>query len=276
MARIALVAGASSGLGRAVAERLAADGFVTYAGARSFAAGVQVPEGCVPLALDVTDEVSVTAAVSAVLAKEGRIDVLVHCAAFLTLGACEEASIDEQRRVLETNYLGVVRMVQAVLPVMRAQGAGRIALFSSLNGLMAIPFQGAYVASKHAIEGFAEALRLEVRRFGVSVTVVNPGDCRGGSSAYRGHADVAEQPDSPYRPYYKAATEKIYQDESGGLAPGRVAAAVSRALTKRHAPLRVVVAKMEQRLAMWLHDLLPGRLFVRIIETYYAPKEKTI
>ncbi|MCL1965330.1 MAG: SDR family oxidoreductase [Firmicutes bacterium] len=276
MAQVALIAGASSGLGRAVAEKLAADGFIVYAGARSFASGKAAPEGCVPLVLDVTDHASVEAAVSFVLEREGRVDALVNCAARLTLGACEETSVEEFRQVMETNYVGLVRMTQAVLPAMRAQGAGRIVQFSSLNGLFGIPFQGAYIASKHAVEGFSDALALEVRRFGITVTVVSPGDCRGGSDVYRGHAAAAtREKKSVYHFYYKAATEKIHRDETNGLAPEKVAAAVSKALRARHAPSRVVVAGFDQKIAVWLHDVLPGRLFRRVIEAYYAPKEFT-
>lgn len=274
MARVALVAGASSGLGRAVAARLAVDGFVTYAGARSFAAGATAPEGCIPIALDVTDGASVQAAVSRVAAETGGPDVLVNCAAFLTLGSCEETSIDELRAVMETNFLGMARMTRAVLPGMRARGGGRIVQFTSLNGLFGIPFQGAYSASKHAIEGFADALAMEVRPFGVSVTVVAPGDCRSGGAAYRKKAAAAQAEGSAYRRHYRAVVEKIDRDEAHGLDPEKVARAVSGALRKRRPPARIVVAKPDQRLAMWLHDLLPGRLFRWILGLYYAqPKE---
>ncbi len=272
MARVALVAGASSGLGRAVAERLARDGFTVFAGARSFGReGANPPEGCTPIALDVTDAQSVSACVDTVLAKTGRIDALVQCAAFLTLGSCEETSVDELRAVMETNYLGMARTVQAVLPAMRAQGGGHIVLFSSLNGRFAVPFQGAYTASKHAIEGFGEALAMEASRFGVSVTLVEPGDCRSGSDAYRTHAAGSQGSASVYRPYYEAATRKIHRDETGGMPPEKVARAVSRALTRRRAPARVVVARIDQRLALLAHTLLPGNLFFRLIRWYYAP-----
>ena len=269
MARVALVAGASSGLGRAVARSLAAGGFRTYAGARSFASGKQPPEGCVPVALDVTDEKSCRNAVAFVLSREGRIDVLVNCAAFLTLGACEETSPKELSAVLETNLLGSVRMIQAVLPAMRRQGGGRIVQFSSLNGLFAIPFQSAYVASKHALEGFCEALALETRPFGIRVTLMEPGDCKSGSDAYRKKSLASQDGDSPYREAYQAAVEKIRRDEQGGLDPERVAKAVLGVLMKKRPPARRAVARLDQRLAMWLHDLLPGNLFYAIIRSYY-------
>lgn len=270
--RVALVAGASSGLGRAVAGRLAEDGYRTYAGARSFAvpSAAQAPEGCMPIGMDVTDDASVQGAVAGVIAAEGRLDVLVNCAAILTLGACEDTSDAELRAVLETNLLGMARVTRAVLPHMRRAQGGRIIQLSSLNGRFAIPFQGAYAASKHAVEGWSEALALEVRRFGIQVTLVEPGDCHSGSQAYRRHAEAAQKSGSVYASAYACATRKIQHDEASGMDPDRVARAVARALKRRRPPARVVVARPDQRLALWLHGLLPGRWFGRIIAGYYA------
>lgn len=272
--RVALVAGASSGLGAAVAQRLSKEGFVTYAAARSYRAGKAPPPGCLPIPLDVTDDASVDNAIARLLSEQGRVDVLVNCAAFFVLGACEDLSAEELRAVLETNFLGMARLTRAVLPAMRAQSTGHIIQFSSLNGLFGIPFQGAYAASKHAIEGWSEALAMEVRPHGIQVTLVEPGDCKSGSAAYRQTARAAEKPESPYRAALWAATQRIHHDENNGLAPEKVAHAVARALAKRRAPARVVVARLDQRLAMWLHDLLPGRLFFRILLAYYAPRRQ--
>jgi NAD(P)-dependent dehydrogenase (short-subunit alcohol dehydrogenase family) len=275
MARVVLVVGASSGLGRAVARKLALCGDRVYAGARTFAEKPEaVPEGCLPVALDVTDPASVQAAVAGLLQAEGRIDALVNCAAVLSLGACEETDDATLRRVLETNFIGMARTTRAVLPIMRRQGGGRVVQFSSINGLLAVPFQGAYTAAKHALEGWNEALALETGRFGVKITLVEPGDCRGGSAAYRGHVEAS---DSPYGAAYRAAVAAIERDEAGGLSPEMVAKAVARLLDRRHPPLRLRVARIDQRLAVWLHDLLPGRLFGRILARYYGahkpPKE---
>lgn len=275
MAEVALVVGASSGLGRAVARRLAAQGYETYACARSFAAGqgeTRSPEGCVPVALDVTQDASVRSAVDFVAARAGRIDVLVNCAAFLTLGSCEDTTPEELEAVVGTNLIGMARVTRAVLPQMRRQKSGRIVQFSSLNGRFAIPFQGAYAASKHAIEGYSESLAMEVRGFGIGVTLVEPGDCRSGSDAYRRQAEAALSDSSPYRVPYMAATGKIHKDEANGMDPDRVARAVAKALERRHPPARVVVARIDQRLALWLHKLLPGRWFYGIIARYYAPR----
>lgn len=265
-ARIALVAGASSGLGRAVAEALAADGHTVYAAARSFARGKEPPAGCRALALDVTDGQSVRDAAAEIMAREGRIDVLVCCAATFTMAPIEELPPETLADMMNVNLLGDARCVQAVLPQMRKQGGGHVVLFSSLNGLFSIPFQGAYSATKHAVEAYAEALSQESRRFGIRVTVVEPGDCRGGSQQYR-LTHIAEG--SPYTEAFRAGTQKIHHDESHGLPPQRVGRAVARAVAKKRPPARLVVASLEQRFGAWLHTLLPRKLFNRIMEAYY-------
>ena len=264
--KIALVAGASSGLGRAVAEALAADGHTVYAGARSFAKGKEPPAGCRGLALDVTDEGSVQSAVSCIVQAQGRLDVLVCCAATFTMAPLEELPPETLANMMQVNLIGAARCVQAALPQMRAQGSGRIILFSSLNGLFSIPFQGAYSATKHAIEAYAEALSQETRRFGIHVTVVEPGDCSGGSQQYR-LTHIA--PNSPYTEAFRAGTQKIHHDESHGLPPMRVGKAVARAASKKRPPARLVVASLEQRSGAWLHKFLPRKLFNRVIESYY-------
>ena len=261
-----LVAGASSGLGRAVAEALARDGHTVYAGARSFAAGQEAPAGCRALALDVTEETSVRAAVEAVLKEQGRIDALVSCAATFTMAPLEELPPETLENMLRVNLIGMSRCVQAVLPSMRRQGGGHIVLFSSLNGLFSIPFQGAYCVTKHGVEAYGEALSQEARRFGIRVTVVEPGDCRGGSQRYR-LTHIEEN--SPYGEAFRAGTQKIHHDESHGLPPERVGRAVARAVGKKRPPARLVVASLEQRFGAWLHILLPRGLFNRIMEAYY-------
>ena len=155
------VTGASSGLGLHTAAALKEDGWCVIAGARSFEDGEQ--DGIYRLKLDVTDEESILRFCE----KAQEIappDALVQCAGMLVLGSCEETAAEEFRRVIDTNYLGMVRVNKAVLPLMRARGAGKIVLFSSINGLMGIPFQSAYTASKHAIEGYAECLAIKIAR----------------------------------------------------------------------------------------------------------------
>lgn len=264
--KIVLVVGASSGLGSAAAQCLAADGYIVYAAARSFANGAEPPTGCRALALDVSAADSVHAAVDTVLREQGRVDALVCCAASFTMSPMEELPIDILADMMNVNFLGMARCVQAVMPAMRAQKSGHIVLFSSLNGLFSIPFQGAYSATKHAVEAYGEALAQETQGMGIHVTVVEPGDCRGGSQKYR---SVYLNENSPYAAAFEHGTAKIHHDETNGLPPERVGHAVAKAVGKKNPPARLVVASLDQRSAIWMHKLLPRKLFNRIIAAYY-------
>lgn len=173
---VALVTGASSGIGKDIARRLLAEGYTVYAGARRVERMVDLAgAGATVFALDVTQDASMVAAVAAVMAGSGRIDVLVNAAGYGQYGALEDVPIAEGRRQMETNLIGLARLTQLCLPVMRAQGRGRILNISSIGGKLAMPLGGWYHASKFALEGFSDALRNEVRQFGIDVVVIEPG-----------------------------------------------------------------------------------------------------
>ena len=265
------ITGASSGLGLHTAQAIARRFARVAAGARSFSdAGKHIP-GCLCLPLDVTDEDSIRAFSDAALAAFGPPDILVNCAGILVLGACESYEMDELRRVMETNFFGQAAMIARVLPLMREKGGGRIVNFSSINGLLGIPFEGAYTASKHAIEGYSECLAMEVKPFGVEVMVVEPGDHKSGAAAYRRHSRGIT-PDSPYQEAFRRGTGVIAHDEANGADPDRLGEKVARALTKKRLPRRLRVARGDQHLAVILHDLLPAGLFERIIGSYYRKR----
>lgn len=266
------VIGASSGLGLATAEAFAADGWLVVSGARSFgaAAAVDAPPGGVRrIGLDVTDEASRNAFAQAALAISPRVDALVYSAALLVLGACEHTAWAEYARVMETNFLGLTAMVSLALPHMRVQGGGRVILFSSINGLLGIPFQGAYTASKHAIEGYAECLAMETAPFGVQVCLVEPGDHRGGSQHTRLHT-ASPAGDDPYAAACQTACAIIHRDETNGLLPAKLGRKVVRNANRRHMRFRLRVAKPDQRLAVLLHAVLPARLNFGILRDYYG------
>ena len=263
------VTGDYSGLGYYTAKALRRAGYAVAAGARSFAGREGEGEEGWRLPLDVKDEASCDAFCRAAREKYGEPWALVNAAGVLTLGACEEYAVDELRDVMETNFLGGVRMTQRVLPAMRAAGDGRIVNFSSINGLLGIPFQGAYVASKHAIEGFSECLAAEVRPFGVSVMLVEPGDHRGGSQRCRRHAAGNETQGSPYEAMYRRTIAAIARDEGHGSDPEALGEKVIRALSKKRMSFRLRAASLDQRGAVVMHDVLPARLFERIISSYY-------
>ena len=267
MAQVVWITGASSGLGLHTAQALARNGFTVVAGARSFGKGKTV-EGCHCLPLDVTSRESIDAFAAEALKAYGPPDILVNCAGMLILGACESYTLDELRQVMETNFFSQAAMISKVLPYMREKGKGRIVNFSSINGLLGIPFEGAYTASKHAIEGYSECLSYEVKPFGIEIMLVEPGDHRSGSSAYRRHSQGMTDA-SPYRKAFEAGTAQIAHDEANGSDPDRLGEKIAKALKKQRLPRRLRVAMADQHLAVILHDLLPAPLFDRIIGDYY-------
>lgn len=176
MTRIALVTGASSGIGEATAQALAADGFTVYAGARRVDRMQPLTEhGIVPISLDVTEEASMMSVIEQIRAEAAPIDVLVNNAGYGSYGSVEDVSMDEARRQIEVNLFGLARMTQLVLPDMRAAGDGYIVNISSVGGTFGEPLGAWYHASKYAVEGFTDSLALEVAPFGVKAVTVQPG-----------------------------------------------------------------------------------------------------
>ena len=265
---IVWVTGASSGLGRYTAEAIRDLGHTVVAGARSFNGGEL--EGIRCLRLDVTDMESIRRFADCAFQEYGRVDAVVHCAAILNLASCEETGADQYSRVMDTDFLGMVRVNEIALPGMRQQGQGRIIMFSSINGLLGVPFQSAYTAAKHAVEGYAECLDMETRAFGIQVCLIEPGDHRGGS----GRTRLRHEPetDSPYRGDFERTTSRIAHDEAHGSDPEKLGRKVAHLLEKRHMPLRKRVASADQHLAVFLHDMLPGRLSENILRMYYMGK----
>ena len=228
--------------------------------------------------LDVTSDESVAAAIGIVLAVEGRIDVVVNNAGFGVAGAVEWTTIDEAREQFETNFFGTMRVCRAVLPVMRQQGSGRILNVSSIAGQIGIPFQALYSASKFAVEGFTEALRMEVAAFGIQVVLVEPGDFRTGFTAARrmvqgavgqgfslaeAHgnpvgqgfslAEAQGNPEGlPYAERQAKALAVMEHDETHGATPEVVGRLVYRIMTSRSPGVRYAVGPVSETLALIL------------------------
>jgi NAD(P)-dependent dehydrogenase (short-subunit alcohol dehydrogenase family) len=174
--KVALVTGASAGMGKDFCLRLIEEGYIVYGAARRIAAMADiVSAGGFALGMDVTDEASMVAGVDHILREHGRIDVLVNNAGYGAYGSIEDVPISEARRQVEVNLFGLARMTQLVLPTMRAQQAGRIVNISSVGGKCYSPLGGWYHATKHAVEGFSDCLRYETRAFGIQVVVIEPG-----------------------------------------------------------------------------------------------------
>lgn len=259
MARTALITGASAGIGLATADRLARSGW-TVVGASRRGSGSQQWR---PLVMDVDDDASVASGVASVLSEHGRLDAVVACAGWGLAGAVEATPIGEARAQLETNFFGAVRVVAAALGPMRAAGGGRIVLVSSLGGLVGLPFQAFYSASKFAMEGYAEALAYEVAPFGIEVTLVEPGNVRTEFTARRREPSPDDPASSVYAEAARRALDKMAADERGGADPSAVAGCVERILLAARPPRRVGVGKAGERAGTFAKRLMPYRLFER-------------
>jgi NAD(P)-dependent dehydrogenase (short-subunit alcohol dehydrogenase family) len=255
-ARVAVVTGASAGIGRACAGRLAAAGWTVVGASRRGTA----ERGWTGLVMDVDDDAAVRDGFAQVLAEHGRIDALIAAAGWGVAGAVEHTPLDQARKLIETNFWGCVRVVQAVLPQMRAQGNGKIVLISSLGGVIGIPFQAFYSASKFAVEGLAESMAYEVAPFGISVTLVQPGNFATDFTASRQYA-MAAGPGDPYAGAESRALAAMERDERNGPPPADVAAVVQRVIESRRPPRRVSVGRASERIGVIAKRLLPFRLF---------------
>ena len=262
---VALVTGASSGIGRAVALTLHERGLEVY-GTRRREPGAE--EAFRVVHMDVTDDASVERGVARVVRDAGRVDVAVACAGVALAGAIEDTSMSEAHAQLETNFFGVLRVCKAVLPSMRARGAGLIIVVGSLGGLMGLPFQGLYSASKFALEGLVESLRLEVRPFGIRVTIVDPGDVQTQLTDNRVKARATGGA-SPYRESFDRALSIIERDERQGVASD-VAGLIARLVGVRRPRVRYTVGHWGQRIAVPLKPLLPSRRFEALLGATYG------
>ncbi|MFD5156762.1 oxidoreductase [Streptomyces hawaiiensis] len=253
---VALVTGASSGIGREAALALVAAGFEVVGTSRD-ASRVTPLDGVTFLGLDVASDASVTAAVREVSERFGRIDVLVNNAGVGSMGAAEETSVAQAQGVFDTNVFGIMRMVNEVLPHMRAQGRGRIINISSVLGFIPQPYMAAYAASKHAIEGYSESLDHEVREFGVRSLLVRPAYTRTGFEAN------SAKPDTPLHAYAKQrlTVERVMADAvRDGDAPTVVAKAVVAAATDSKPKLRYTAGPRAGRVST-LRRLVPTAAF---------------
>src|SRR5262249_45809845 len=217
--RVVLITGASSGIGRATAELIAARGHQVFGGVRAPAA-TRPLTGVELVPLDVRDEASAKACIDEVRRRAGRIDILINNAGVNLVGAVEETSISQAQALFDTNVIGVLRMVRAVLPDMRRQGAGLIVNISSILGLIPAPFLGVYASTKHAVEGLSESLDHEVRMFDIRVVLIQPHYTRTNLDA---SAAQAESRIDAYAPQRQRTAAVITRETSRGLEPERVA-----------------------------------------------------
>jgi NAD(P)-dependent dehydrogenase (short-subunit alcohol dehydrogenase family) len=266
MKKVIFITGISSGFGKQTAELLAANGHTVYGTVRR---ETEISSSVNSLNLDLTNIDSIRKAVQTVVQKEGRIDVLINNAGMHIGGPIETSPIEYIRLQIDTNFIGTVNLTKEVLPVMRSNGGGTIINFSSIGGLLGLPFQGIYSAAKFAIEGFSEALRMEVRPFNIRVVLINPSDFRTNNTANRRNFLAPTGPDDPYNKQFEKTLAAIEKDEANGWEPVILARKIVKIVNCKNPRQRYVIATSLSKLAIALKHILPGKLFSRLLGYFY-------
>src|SRR6201986_2258358 len=270
MKKVILVTGASSGLGLATAKALQAQGHTVYGTSRDAKKIKDVPFK--PLEMDVTDDASVNAAVEKIIKAEGKIDVLINNAGNGITGPLYAMPVDIAKKQFEVNFFGVVRVSSAVLPGMIERKQGMVINIGSLAGLFGLPYQGLYSASKFAVEGYSESLRMELKNTGVKVVVVNPGDFK---TDFTGNAEKAPFPlkNDKLKAEFEAAVAAMEKDESVGADPAKLGADIVKIVEKSNPKHNYLIGALGQTIAVTLKSILPGGLFVTLMNDHYGIKK---
>ena len=267
MSKTALVTGASSGIGEETARTLHKLGYTVYAAARRTDRLEQLtPTGIHALTMDVTDDESMTSGIEKIIAETGRIDVLVNNAGYGSFGAIEDVPIDEARRQFEVNVFGLARLTQLVLPHMRAQRSGTIINISSMGGKLTTPLGGWYHATKYAVEALSDALRMELRPFGIDVVVVEPGGIRTEWASIAADHLEATAEGSAYADQIRAVAGAMRSESNNRRysPPEVIARTVGKIVTARHPRTRYAVGFMAKPLIA-ARRVLPDRAFDQLI-----------
>ena len=253
MSKIALVTGASSGIGAMTAEELSRAGFTVYAAARRVNKMEQLEKyGIKPIFLDLTDEKSIVECVGKILKEAGRIDVLVNNAGYGSYGAIEDVPMDEAKRQFDVNLFGMARLIQLVTPGMRANHCGKIVNISSMGGKIWTKFGGWYHATKFAVEGFSDCLRIELAPFGIDVVVVEPGGLKTDWGIIAANHLKETAKGGAYEQYANKAADGMIKNYSGNLLakPELIAKTVKKAVIKKRPRTRYLVGFMAKPMVL--------------------------
>jgi len=281
--KVVLITGASSGIGKAIAYELMLMGNRVYGTSRKVVTGstriypdsvskdqkvVEEGMGFIEMVqLDVRSEESIKNAVEYVVKKEGHIDILINNAGYGIAGAIEDTTYEEAFSQFDTNFFGVMRICRNVVPIMRREGKGLIINISSVAGLISIPFQSMYSASKFALEAMTEALRIELKPFGIKVVIIEPGDTNTGFTDNRVLVKGANKESIYYEKFNKSVNTMI-KDEKNGPGPETVAKVVIKAAARKNPPVRIAVG-ISYKLIVFLKRILPDKLIHFILARIY-------
>lgn len=270
MSKIALVTGASSGIGAMTARELAKAGFTVYAAARRVDKMEELKkDGIRPVSLDLTKEESMVKCVETILKEEGRIDVLVNNAGYGSYGAIEDVPMDEARRQFEVNLFGMARLIQLVTPGMRKKHYGKIVNISSMGGKVWTKFGGWYHATKFAVEGFSDCLRMELAPFGIDVVVVEPGGIKTDWGIIAANHLKETSKGGAYEQYANKAADGMIKNYSGNMLtkPELIAKTVKKAVTKRRPRTRYLVGFMAKPMVL-TQKIFGDRVFDWVIKKF--------
>lgn len=273
--QVVIITGASAGIGKATAEYLMKKGFHVYGTSRKAMGNIDENSANDPksggfvriIPLDVTCEDSVKAAVENIISKEGHVDILVSNAGTGIAGSVEDVSMSEAGSQFDINFFGTLRMIKAVLPYMREQGYGKIIALSSVAGVISIPYQAHYSASKFAMEGLIEAIRYEIAPFGVKACLVEPGDTKTDFTKSRIIAEGTNE-NSPYHTRFTKSLSRMEKDEQNGASPVAVANTIYKMIKKKNPPVRVTVG-FQYKLVLFLKRILPTFILEKVVGLLY-------
>lgn len=270
MAKTALVTGASSGIGMSIARELKKSGFKVYAAARRVDKMSELKEdGIIPVELDLTQDDSIANCINTILAKEKSIDILVNNAGYGSYGAIEDVPISEGKRQFEVNLFGMARLIQLVTPAMRENHYGKIINISSMGGKIWTKFGGWYHATKYAVEGFSDCLRMELKPFGIDVVVVEPGGIKTDWGIIAANNLKKTSSNGAYAELANKAADGMIKNYSGNMLskPELIAKTVRKAVTKRRPRTRYLIGFGAKPMVL-THKIFGDRIFDWVIKNF--------
>ncbi len=265
MNKVVLITGGSSGIGKSVGEFLTQKEFKVYGTSRNPDSIENHPFQL--LALDVNNLESIKNTIDEVIAVEGRLDVLINNAGMGITGPIEETPTEEMRKVFDTNFFGAIDVMKAVLPQMRAQKSGLIINVTSIAGYMGLPFRGIYSATKGALEIVTEAIRMEVKGFGIEVTNIAPGDFVTNIASGRYHTPVIEN--SPYKDNYEQNLELMNSHVDSGSNPIQMAKAIHKIINTKKPNIHYKEGDFMQKFSIVLKKILPDKVYEKLLMNHY-------
>jgi NAD(P)-dependent dehydrogenase (short-subunit alcohol dehydrogenase family) len=265
MSKVVLITGGSSGIGKAIGEFLHHKGFVVYGTSRN---PDRIVNSIFPLvALDVRNSESIRAAVAKIISRSGRLDIVINNAGVGITGPLEEIPLEEIKNNFETNFFGPIDVMKAALPQMRAQKSGLIINITSIAGYMGLPYRSVYSASKGALELITEALRMEVKSFGIHITNVAPGDFATNIASGRYHAPVIK--DSAYEVSYGESLRTMDEHVDGGSNPNQMAEAVYKIIQTKDPNVHYKVGAFMQKFSIVLKRILPDKVYEKMLMNHF-------